>query len=173
MPIARGVIAFGRHAQGIISMGIFSQGIISLGLISIGVIAGGPISIGVIAMGILALGGISIGTLAIGVTALGNFLCGYATFGNIVVGKFTFGNVVSGDVKVPIGNNPSVEQLINDLNEIIVKSKGYPLSHSFYKILQYIAKHPSVILIILIMIGASLLGIYYIYRSNFKKVYVR
>lgn len=173
IPVARGGIAFGRHAQGVISIGIFSQGIISLGLISMGVISGGPISIGVVAMGILALGGISIGTLAIGVMALGNFLCGYSTFGNIVVGKFAFGNIVSGDVEVPIGNNPSIEQLINYLNEIVAKSKGYPLSNSFYKTLQNIAEHPSVILIALIFISAILLAIYSIYRLNLKKVYAK
>lgn len=173
VPIARGVIAFGRYAQGVISIGGFSQGIISLGLISMGVISGGSISIGVVAVGILALGGISIGTLAIGVMAIGNFLYGYSTFGNIVVGKFAFGNIVSGNVEVPIGNNPSIEQIIKYLNEIIDKSKDYPLSNSFYKTLQNIVENPSLFVISLIFVSVFLFGVYCIYRLNLKKVYMK
>ncbi|MDH6363412.1 hypothetical protein M2139_000387 [Enterococcus sp. PF1-24] len=170
-PVARGVFAFGHFSQGIVSVGLVSQGVISLGLVSAGLISVGGFSLGIFAAGLLALGGVSIGTLAVGVLTLGNILWGYATFGNVVGGRFALGNISSGKFGISMGNSPTMREVKNYLNQMVIQSQNNVIANSFFKGIRNMIEQPFVFVLIMMLFTFATLAIFYVYYINYNKIY--
>ncbi|MCD5003655.1 hypothetical protein IV487_14415 [Enterococcus saccharolyticus] len=169
IPVARGILAFGKVSQGIVSIGLVSHGIISLGLICFGVIAGGPLAIGGLLFGFIALGILSIGNLASGAMAIGNFCFGYSSIGNIATGKYALGNIAQGKVALSMGNNPSITQIKNYLKEMVDYSRESTFASTIYKIFLNILESPIWLIIFILSIILFLLIILTVYRIHSKK----
>lgn len=169
IPTAIGAFAIGKKAVGGITIGISTLGIIGVGIFNIGIISFGLLSLALLfSLGCVSLGGVSVGNLAFGILSLGNIAFGYATLGNMAYGNYAVANVASGKNYISLGNNPTINQIINALNHIVLDSDS-KLADIYYNTLKTIFSSSLLQILIYLTIFIFFLFIVYYISKNIKK----